>query len=195
MSDDRISILYLAPWIDYGGSDTSTIDWFRWIDKTRFVTSLITTQPSSNRRLCEVVPFAEEVWALPELMAGGEFARFIVEFVVSREIEIVHVMNSRIGFDLLPDLRALERPPKVVVQLHVEEPTRDGYVRYVATRYGNLVDAYSVSSAVVGEALVEYGVSEDDVVPIPTGIDVDYFAPDAVVLSRASIAIVCTFCS
>lgn len=181
MSDDRISILYLAPWIDYGGSDTSTIDWFRWIDKTRFVTSLITTQPSSNRRLCEVVPFAEEVWALPELMAGGEFARFIVEFVVSREIEIVHVMNSRIGFDLLPDLRALERPPKVVVQLHVEEPTRDGYVRYVATRYGNLVDAYSVSSAVVGEALVEYGVSEDDVVPIPTGIDVDYFAPDAVV--------------
>ncbi len=43
--DGRIPILYLAPWVDYGGSDKGTIDWFRWLDRDRFAPSLITTQP------------------------------------------------------------------------------------------------------------------------------------------------------
>lgn len=176
MSRDRIPILYLAPWIDYGGSDTNTLDWFRWIDRSRFAASLITSQPSSNRRLWEAVPFADEVWALPELMEGKHFPQFIAEFIVSRKIEVIHIMNSRIAFDLLPDFRALKHRPKIVVQLHVEEPTRDGYVRYVTTRYGNLVDAYSVSSAHVGDAVVRYGVPRERVAVIPTGIDTELFS-------------------
>jgi glycosyltransferase involved in cell wall biosynthesis len=180
MSGSRIPILYLAPWVDYGGSDTNTLDWFRWLDRSRFAPSLITTQPSSNRRLVEVDQFAEEMWALPELMDGQRFPQFIIEFIVSRKIELIHLMNSRIGFDLLPDFRALKRPPKMVVQLHVEEPTRDGYVRYVTTRYGNLVDAYSVSSAHVGDAVVGYGVPREKVIAIPTGIDTEIFDRDRV---------------
>ncbi len=117
---------------------------------------------------------------MPELFGGQQFPQFIVEFIVSREIELIHVMNSRMAFDLLPDFRALKRPPKVVVQLHVEEPTRDGYVRYVTTRYGNLVDAYSVSSAHVGDAVVGYGVPRERVVAIPTGVDTDLFDRDRV---------------
>jgi glycosyltransferase involved in cell wall biosynthesis len=174
--NDRIPVLYLAPWVDYGGSDTNTLDWFRWLDRSRFDASLITTQPSSNRRLAEVVPFASEVWELPELMEGNEFPEFILDFIRSRRIELLHVMNSRIALDLLASFRALSDPPKVVVQLHVEEPTRDGYVRYVTTRYGGLVDAYSVSSASVGEAVVGYGISRERIEVIHTGIDVDAFS-------------------
>jgi glycosyltransferase involved in cell wall biosynthesis len=180
VSDSRIPILYLAPWIDYGGSDTNTLDWFRWIDRSRFSVSLITTQTSSNRRLSEVVPFADEVWPLPELMKGNDFAQFIAEFIASRRIQLVHVMNSRIAFDMMPDFRTLEHSPKIVVQLHVEEPSRDGYVRYVTTRYGNLVDAFSVSSASVGESVVEYGIPRERVVVIPTGIDTEQFSPERV---------------
>jgi glycosyltransferase involved in cell wall biosynthesis len=180
VSDRRVPILYLAPWVDYGGSDTNTLDWFRWIDRSRFSVSLITTQPSSNRRLSEIVPFASEVWPLPELMEGNDFAQFIAEFIASRKIELVHIMNSRIGFDLLPDLRALKHPPKIVVQLHVEEPTRDGYVRYVTTRYGNLVDGFSVSGTHVADAVVGYGIPRERVAVIPTGIDTDLFSPKRV---------------
>ena len=34
-----------------------------------------------------------------------------------RGIRAIHLMNSRIGFDLLPDLRQLPEPPAVVVQM------------------------------------------------------------------------------
>jgi glycosyltransferase involved in cell wall biosynthesis len=178
--NERIPILYLAPWVDYGGSDTNTLDWFRWLDRSRFDASLITTQPSSNRRLAEIVPFASEVWPLPELMEGNEFPGFILDFIRSRRIELLHVMNSRIAYDLLSSFRALSDPPKVVVQLHVEEPTRDGYVRYVTTRYGGLVDAYSVSSAGVAEAVVGYGVSRERIEVIHTGIDADLYSRERV---------------
>lgn len=181
MSDSRLPILYLAPWVDFGGSDTGTIDWFRTLDRSRFAASLITTQPSANPRLAEVVPHAEEVWALPDLMLGEHFAEFILDFIVSREIGVVHIMNSRLGFDLLPDVRALAQPPKVVVQLHVEEPTRDGYVRYVTSRYGNLVDAFSVSSEHLADAVWGYGIPRGRIAVIPTGVDAEVeFAPERV---------------
>ena len=31
--DDRVGVLYLAPWVDLGGSDKGTIDWFRTMDR------------------------------------------------------------------------------------------------------------------------------------------------------------------
>src|SRR5467141_4232421 len=110
----RTPVLYLAPWVDYGGSDKGTIDWFRWLDRDRFDPSLICTQPSENRRLAEVEPYASELWALPDLMPAECFPGFIFDFIDTRGIELLHIMNSRLAFELLPDLASLPRPPRVV---------------------------------------------------------------------------------
>ncbi len=113
--DGRIPILYLAPWVGYGGSDTGTIDWFRHLDRERFAPYLITTQPSANERLAEVYPYAEEVWALPELLGGQHVPGFVFDLIHTRGIGLLHIMNARVGFDLLPDLAALPHPPGAVV--------------------------------------------------------------------------------
>ncbi len=126
-------MLYLAPWVDYGGSDKGTIDWFRWLDRERFAPSLVTTQPSDNRRLDEVRPYATEVWPLPDLVAGQHMPGLVFDLIGTRGVRVLHIMNSRLGFELLPDLASLPAPPAVVVQLHVEEEDRSGYVRYVTT--------------------------------------------------------------
>ena len=66
MSDGRTPILYIAPWVDLGGSDRGTIDWFKNIDRSRWAPSLITTTPSPNRWLHHIEPYAEEIWDLPD---------------------------------------------------------------------------------------------------------------------------------
>jgi glycosyltransferase involved in cell wall biosynthesis len=170
---ERIPVLYLAPWVGYGGSDKNTIDWFRWIDRDRFAPYLITTQPSDNPLLGEVTPHAEEVWVLPDLIAAEQMPGFIFDFLQSRRIEVVHLMNSRLGFDLLPDLNCLPAPPAVVLQLHVEEVDKSGYVRYVTTRYGNLVDRFSISNRHVADAVHGYGVPRDKIEVIYTGVDAE----------------------
>lgn len=177
----RTPILYLAPWVDLGGSDKGTIDWFRHIDRRRFAPSIITTQPSLNRWLGHVEPYAEEVWALADTLAGAEIPLFILGFIESRGIRVVHLMNSRIGFDLLPDIAGLAEPPVVVVQLHAEEPDRSGYVRYAATRYGSLVDAFSVTSEQLREALLDFDVPRSRTHVITTGVDAEEeFNPEKV---------------
>jgi glycosyltransferase involved in cell wall biosynthesis len=169
----RLRVLYLAPWVGYGGSDKNTIDWFRWLDRERFAPYLITTQPSANPLLREVEPYAEEVWVLPELMAADAMPGFILDFVRSRGIEAIHLMNSKLGFDLLPELAALPAPPAVVVQMHAEEVDRSGYVRYVSTRLRDYVDCFSLSNEAVADALREYGVPEEKIRVIYTGADAD----------------------
>lgn len=179
--DARTPILYLAPWVDIGGADKGTIDWFRFLDRDRFRPSLITTQPSPNRRLCEVAPYTDEVWDLPQLMSGSEAAHFIITFIRTRGVRIVHMMNSRLGFELLPEIACIPDPPVVVVQLHVEEPDRSGYVRYVATRFGGLVDAFSVSSQALSERLGDYGIPRVKRRVIRTGVDAEReFSPGRV---------------
>ncbi|HET8536247.1 MAG TPA: hypothetical protein VFL73_07810, partial [Solirubrobacteraceae bacterium] len=81
MRDGRTEVLYLAPWVDLGGSDKGTIDWFAGIDRSRFAPSLITTQRSPNRWVHRVEPHAEEVWVLPDLMVGDAMPEFILGFV------------------------------------------------------------------------------------------------------------------
>lgn len=176
---ERIPVLYLAPWVGYGGSDKNTIDWFRWLDRERLAPSLVVTQPSPNPLIDQVEPYAEEVWVLPDLMPAKEMPAFIFDFVRSRGIRVIHLMNSRLGFDLLPDLSALPQPPAVVVQMHAEEVDRSGYVRYVSTRYGDLVDRFSLSNEHVAKAVREYGVPAERTQVIYTGIDADgEFSPD-----------------
>jgi glycosyltransferase involved in cell wall biosynthesis len=177
--DGRIPVLYMAPWVDFGGSDKNTIDWFRWIDRDRFAPSLLTTQPSPNRLMAEIAPFAEEIWVLPELMPAEDMPRFVFDFLHSREVRVLHLMNSRIGFELLPDLSCLPQPPATVVQLHVEEEDRSGYVRYVTTRYGNLVDSFSASNKHVATAIEGYGIPAENIRVIYTGADPEEeFSPE-----------------
>jgi len=179
VSRERVPILYLAPWVDLGGSDKGTIDWFRNLDRTRWAPSLITTQPSSNRWLHHVEPYAEELWALPDLMSGRSFPQFILGFIESRGVQVVHIMNSRIAFDLMPDMTCLRRPPAIVLQFHAEEPDRSGYARYAAARYGNLVDAFSVTSRQLATAMLDYDIASSRIHVIHSGVDaVEEFAPE-----------------
>lgn len=171
VSEGRTPILYIAPWVDLGGADRGTIDWFRNIDRDRWAPSLITTTPSANRWLHHVEPYAEEIWDLPDLMPGAAFPEFILGFIESRGVRLVHIMNARLAFDLLPDMTCLPEPPAVVVQLHGEEPNQWGYVRHVTRRYANLIDAFSVISENLKQTVVDYEIPPSRVETIHLGVD------------------------
>src|SRR3954453_2613367 len=172
MRDGRTEVLYVAPWIDLGGSDKGTIDWFAGLDRSRFAPSLITTQRSPNRWVHRVEPFAEEVWVLPDVMPGDDMPAFILGFVESRGVEVVHIMNSRLGIDLLPDLATLKRPPATVVQLHAEEPGHGGYVSYAGARCAGLADRFSRVSEPLGGVLHErHGAPRERIEVIRLGAD------------------------
>ena len=129
----RTRVLYLAPWVDYGGSDKGTIDWFRWLDRSRFAPMLVTTQPSANRRLAEVVPVRGR--GVAAARPDGRPAHAGVHLRPHRDARhrgaAHHELAPRLS-SCCPISPRCPHPPKVVVQLHVEEEDRSGYVRLVA---------------------------------------------------------------
>lgn len=160
-------VLYLAPWVDRGVPAKDTIAWFERIDRQRWAPSLITTQPSPNRSLRQLEPFAEEIWDLPDVIPGGGFPEFILGFIEGREVQLVHIMDSRLGYDLLPDIACLPHPPAVVSQMHCREPDQPGYEQYVTRRYGNLVDSFSVTSEGLKEAVAGFEIPPSRIEVIP----------------------------
>jgi len=172
------TVAYVAPWVTVGGSDKATVDWFRRLDRTRFSPILITTQSSDNELLPLLAEHAAEVHVLPDRMPGREMPAYVAELVESRDVRVMHVMNSRLGFDLLPALRDAFPRLATVVQMHAEEQGGAGYVRYVADRYDDVVDAYSVTNRDLGSRLVGYGIPERKIEVIHTGIDAEHeFTP------------------
>ena len=167
------NVLYLAPWVTIGGSDKGTIDWFRELDRDRFRPFLVTTQESPNEWFGRAAAYADEAWSLPDVMAGSVIPAWLIDFVRSRQIDTLHVMNSRLGFDLLPALRQAEPDMSVVVQLHIEEQERAGYTGYAVRRYDGLIDAYSVISDMLAGIVAGYGASPTKVFVIPLGVDAD----------------------
>ncbi len=145
VQDGRVPILYLASRVDLGRIDRTTIGWFESIDRDRWAPSLLTTDVGPNRGLFMVEPFAEEVWDLPDQMTGVDIPEFILGHIENRGIRLLHIMDSRLGFDLLPDIASLARPPAVVAELNPGEKGEVDFARYAARRYGNLIDAFAVT--------------------------------------------------
>jgi glycosyltransferase involved in cell wall biosynthesis len=158
VSEPRLPILYLVPRVDLGAYDEIAVDWFKHIDRTRWRASLATTDVSPNRGLRELEPFAEEVWDLPDQMAGAAFPEFILGFIESRGVRLVQIMDSRLGFDLLPDMASLPKPPVVVAQMHPRQPGDAQFTRYVARRYGNLIDAFVATDDQLGGEIASHGI-------------------------------------
>jgi hypothetical protein len=93
---------------------------------------------------------AGESWHLDTFVRSAAWAEFIIEFVGSREIDVVQVINARLGVDLGPTLRSAYPRTQLVVDVGGEGLA---WPTYVSSRYGNLVDAFFTSESDAVEAL------------------------------------------
>ncbi len=146
LAPEPSGILYLAEWMTMSGAEEGSLDWFRQISGAQFRRFLLTTAPGDDRTFAECADLADEAWCPSKLMDREAVPQFVMDFIATRGIDVVHIVNARLGFDLIPALKLAYPPVQVVVQFHGEEPDGGDSIRYVASRYDNLVDAYSVTS-------------------------------------------------
>jgi glycosyltransferase involved in cell wall biosynthesis len=172
LSPTASTILYIAPWLTVGGSDRATVDWLRHIGRDSFRRLLVTTEASDNALFTEGEALADEAWCLPEIASRQAVPGFVLDLVANRGVDLVHVMNSKVGFDLIPALKLAFPDVPVVAQFHADE-RGGGYPRYVVSRYNNLVDAYSVISGEMRRQLVDHHVSPSKIEVIYLGVDAE----------------------
>jgi hypothetical protein len=102
---------------------------------------------------------AGESWHLDAFVRRGGWAEFIMEFVASREIDVVQVVTARLGVDLVPTLRAAYPSISVVADVDGGDAEGRAWLDYATSRYGNVIDAFCTPQSGVVEELRQAGVS------------------------------------
>lgn len=174
---DGVGVMLLAPWIDIGGADRVVLDTVAMLGAAGAEVHLITTQESRNRWLPRLDSSVRSVWELPSLVPGGTAMEALHSLVRETRPDVVHIANSRLGYDLLPRLAHDSDTPSVVSHLMGEEGSGNGYPRYAATVYGDLIDLFITVSADLARIVEAYGVPGEHVATVHPTVDLDHFRP------------------
>jgi len=154
---DRLRILYVAPWLITGGADTMTVDWFRRLKSDWSEKYFATTIRREHNWLPKIVETARSIYNLPESGCRDQAAMtdFLIELIALHQIDILHIMNSEIAFNALPELKEKFPALKVVAQFHCFDYTPEGkpvgYALDVPRRYDRFIDAYNLEYFRLGE--------------------------------------------
>ena len=172
-----MTVVFAIPWLDIGGADQVALDTVATLAGAGARVHVVTTQPSANRWLSRLGDTAESVWNLPALVPHGAAAETLRALVSEHDADVLHIANSRLGYDVAPVLAMASHGPAVICHLMGEEGAGNGYPRYAATVHGDAIDLFLTVSDDLKRIVTDYGVAADRVLVARPGIDLTHFAP------------------
>lgn len=173
-----IRALFVTQWIECGGADKGIVDLLSGVDRHLVDFSLVTTLASEHRWEHRVRDHVRDMVHLGEFLPlppEKRFPAFLVEYVRRREIGLVHITHSFLGYDALPQLKAAMPQVKILDQCHILEPPHimeGGHPAYSSRHYKQYLDHRTVTSQWLKRYLMtEHAIPEAQIGVIPTGID------------------------
>jgi hypothetical protein len=114
---------------------------------------------------------AGESWHLDAFAQRSGAAELVMELVGSRPIDLVQVVQARLGVDLVPTLNAAYPATRVVVDVRSESAPGQVWLTYVTSRYGNVIDAFCAWRAVDVANLEKAGIANSRISLVPSEQD------------------------
>jgi len=186
-------LLFVIPWMAMGGADRFNLDLIGQLRARGTEVSVATTLPDNYSWEQEFARLTPDLFVLPRFLRLHDYPRFLRYLIQSRQIDVVLLSNSELGYRFLPYLRA-HCPETAFVDLcHMEEEhwNNGGHPRQ-AVAYQSVLDLNLVSSLHLKDWMVGRGADPERIEICTTNIDTDAFAPEpalgAAVRSELGIA-------
>jgi glycosyltransferase involved in cell wall biosynthesis len=164
---DGLRYLLLLPWLRRGGADRAALAYLRVLGE-RFPGQVlgITTEPVDSPWSSYVPPGAELVqWRdVADCAISGDRVRALLQFIVESRVQVLHVMNSMLGWQLLAEHgRQLRTFCQVYASLFWYGPSPAhqllGYAADFLPRVEGAIDGVITDNEAFRERLwVDYGV-------------------------------------
>lgn len=167
----RKRILFLWPWMVTGGADQVNYDIVSGLLKKNYDITICTTLKSNNEWKYRFAELTSDIFVLPEFLSRLDYARFLNYLIVSRQIDVVVIYGSTIGYLLLPYLRAMNPKTTFVDLCHVEEMhwNYGGHPRF-SIGYQDLTDINIVSSRHLANWMEKNGADRSRIEVYYTGV-------------------------
>jgi glycosyltransferase involved in cell wall biosynthesis len=185
-------ILMIVPWLVMGGSDKFNLDMIGQLSSRGYEITICTTLPSENPWLAEFARITPDIFNLPTFLRQTDYPRFLLYLIDSRQIDVVFISNSYLGYQLLPFLRS-QRPLVAYVDfVHMEEDywKSGGYPR-AAVGHHELLDLTVACTEHLKRWMVARGSEPERVEVVRINVDTERWDPDTVALDsvRSSLNI------
>jgi glycosyltransferase involved in cell wall biosynthesis len=171
-----MKVLHVAPHLDVGGADRVVLDLLEFKDPA-VARDLVVTDPGARGWLPAAHEAGSRVWDLATLVTARHRPEFLLGLVAEHGYDVVHIMNSRIGYDLTPILSRLPAPPITVAHLHGEEVEGGGFPAYAAGLYRPSISVFCASSATLARRLRDLGAPDERIRVIHAGVDTTVYRP------------------
>jgi hypothetical protein len=145
----------VAPW--HEGDETPPQ--LAGLSARRFTHHLMALHASEAQYADLAADWPGEGWHLDSFLPRQAWAEFIMEFMASRQIDLVHVVNAPFGVDLVPALRSAFPSAAVVVDVGGDAAGAPVWLTYVTSRYGNVIDAFCAATPAAVDQLKSDRVS------------------------------------
>ena len=170
-STTRQRVLYLIPYMTIGGAERIDLDILEGIRATGAWVTLVVEQDEPRQWADRFVRASDEIVQLSQVAPAGNVQQLADHLVVSRNIDMVFIRNSRAGYEMAERWAARgERHVRFVDLLHVHNFGQD-WCRQSATRDHCLHRRYVTNDDLLQYMNEQYGLNHDRFRRIYCGVD------------------------
>lgn len=174
----RKRILMILPWMTMGGSDKFALDLVAQLSGSGYDITIAATVDGPSPWLHEFARYTPDFFILHHFLRPADFPRFLRYLIESRQIDVVFLSHSFLGYQLLPYLRSWCPDVTFVDYNHiVEEYWKNGSYPRCAVGYQELLDLNIVSSQHLKNWMVGRGADANRIEVCYTNIDPDQWNP------------------
>lgn len=186
LAKQKNRLLFIIPWMAMGGADKFNLDLIVQLQKRGYEISIATTLPGNYQWYREFAALTPDIFILPHFLRPNDFPRFLRYLIRSRQVDVVLISNSEIGYKLLPYLRSRCPDVTFIDFCHMEEEywNNGGYPR-LSVGYQDLLDLSIVTSCHLKEWMVRRGAAPEQIEVCYINVDSDLFYPNPELRSKA----------
>ncbi|MFB5674649.1 glycosyltransferase [Paenibacillus terreus] len=177
--DNKIRVLMILPHMVMGGANQFDLNIISRLNKERFDVSVVTTNPDEPTWRQRFEEHVTDIFDLTTFLDVADWSAFIHYLIKTRDISVVMVDNSYLGYYLIPWLKK-EFPHLMIVDYvhsEVENWRGGGYAR-TSSVVNNIVDKTFVCNENLRQTMInKYRRSPENIETLYIGVDKDYYDP------------------
>ena len=176
---EKPRLLMIAPKLAIGGVEKFNLDLLQQLNRLGWEVTVATSEREAHSWLPLFARYTPDVFALCHFLQLVDYPRFLSYLVRSRDVDVVLVSNSQLGYQLLPYLRSRHPEVSFVDISHLEdEQWRNGGTPRMAVTYQELLDLNLVISRHLERWMVEHGADGERLRVSYCNVNVDEWQPD-----------------
>jgi glycosyltransferase involved in cell wall biosynthesis len=177
---EKPRLLLLVPWLTMGGADKFNLDMLAQLTQRGWEITIATTLRGDTSWLPLFARYTPDIFPLPHFLRLVDYPRFLGYLMQSRQIDVVLVSNSELGYLLLPHIRAQCPDVTLVDFCHMEEEHwKNGGHPRAAVAHQPLLDLNIVASQHLKHWMIQRGADAQRIAPCYINVDVQTWSPDA----------------